>query len=197
MARAIFRASTRGADKVAAQFTRAQRALQDELIKELRHIGYLAHIEVQDTIEDYGLVDTEQLLDAVRAVPYYRARRPQVTIQVDKLRGHGGDDRDYLNVTRFGHRKAVITPRHESVNPARAPALKVHVEGHRNPAVFEYRSSVRGVGHGGDYQPTDWTIDPDMSRRLDDIVDDSAERLGRRIDARLLAGGAPTAGLRR
>jgi hypothetical protein len=185
-ARSVFRASTTGAGKVAANFDRARRDLQDELIKELRHIGLLAQLEVQETVEDYGLIDTEQLLEAIRAVPYFRARRPQVTIQVDRLRGHGGVDHDYLNVTRFGHRRSVITPRHQSVNPKHAPALKVHVAGHRSPAVFEYRSSVRGVGHGGDYQPTDWTIDPDMRRRLDDIVDDSATRLGRRIDAKLL-----------
>lgn len=167
----VLRVNVRGAGKAAKDFNRMKRRIQDAINAELRLIG----IASEDVFRDVAPEDTGQLGEAIRAVPLFRALRPSVRVLVEPLEGHGGNAHDYLTVTRRGHKKRRIYPR-------TARALKVHVEGHRNPHAFIFRASVAGVGHEGEgAQPIiDWVsrAQPQITRTLDK----AERRLGRRIE---------------
>lgn len=196
----VFRVSFEGAGEAARAFSRAQRRVQDAVIAEVRALGR----ESREAFKAAAPEDTGDLIDAIIDVPFFgRAAEPRVTIRVKTLRGHEGAKRDafnYLNVTRFGHRQAVIRPR-------RARALKIHIEGHRNPHAAIVRMSAAGVGHppqealhaaarrggGGQrqvrklraaFKVRDWVeeIAPEINR----LAAESERRLGRRVSAGLL-----------
>ncbi len=171
----VYRVNVRGAGMRASQFDRAARALQDELVAELRAFVR----EAEAIFRDEAPEDTEQLSGAIRAVPFFgRAIRPRVSIRVGRLEGHGGDGRDYRDVTRFGHRKARIVP-------TRAQALKVHLEGHRNQQIFVFRASVSGVPAQKNSRWTgDW-VRP-AATRAEHLSAAAERRLGRRVGSRVL-----------
>ncbi len=169
----VFRVGFRGAGRVAAQFDAAARQVQDAIVAELRQFGR----EGEAIFAAAAPEDTGDLADRIVAVPFFgRAARPRVSIRVrPDLQGHQGDEidgYDYLDVTRFGHRRHEIVPR-------RARALKVHYAGHRNAAIFEFRASVPGV------RPrVDWVaVGADRCARASAIAE---RRLGRRIQSRVL-----------
>ncbi len=183
----MFRISIRGAGGAARDMRGLQRRVQTELVREVRELGAQAVV----TFQGYAPEDTGDTIDAIFAVPYFgRASRPRASIRMRPLAGHGGVPHDYRDVPRFGHRRRRITPK-------RGRALKVHIEGHRNAAIFVYRSAVRGVGwpsldtSGVDvqasraaYRPRDW-----VDLAAEQVERDSApaaSRLGRRIAARTL-----------
>lgn len=171
----VFTINIRGAGREARYFDRVARGLQDDLIAELRLLGEEATIAFREAAPE----DTEELRDNIDAVPFLRALRPRVRIIVNPLQGHEGeqtDHYDYALVTRRGHRKRKIVPK-------RGRALKVHIEGHRNPHAVIWRSSVRGYGHA-ERPVIDWAAEasPEIERQ----ADDSEARLGRRIDRRLV-----------
>ncbi len=171
----VYRVSVRGAGRRASEFDRLARAIQDELVRELRAFGRAAELIFREEAPE----DTGQLQEAIRAVPFFgRAMRPRVSIGVDPIRGHGGDQRSYLDVTRYGHRKRTITPR-------RGRALKVHLEGHRNAQIFVFRASVSGVPAVENSRwAGNWTIP--AAERAERLAAASERRLSRRIDSRVL-----------
>jgi hypothetical protein len=167
----VIRLNVRGAGRAAKDLDRAARGIQDDINAELRELGMWAEAIYMDEAPH----DTGQIRGNVRAVPYFRTVRPRLRVVVEPLDGHGGDGRDYLGVTRRGHRKARIYPR-------AAKALKVHLMGHRNPHMYVFRASVEGVGHGGS-KVMDW-----VSRagpRIDRAERHAEQRLGRRIQRRM------------
>jgi hypothetical protein len=196
----VYRVRVRGAGKLARDFSRAQRHLQDEIVRAVRELG----ADARDAAERYAPEDTRDLIEALVSVPYFgRAGEPRATVRVGRLRGHRGakrDNHDYLNVTRFGHRKSVIYPKHKR-------ALKVHIEGHRNPHAAIVRASVTGVGHppqadlqraarrggGGKrqirrlqsaYRRRDWV--QDAAIEIDRLAAEAERKLGRRVTRGLL-----------
>lgn len=169
----VFRISVRGAGRAARSFTRMQRQTQDEIVAELRQFGEEARVLFVGAAPR----DTEQLRERITAVPFFgRAARPRVSIRVrPDLEGHQGDKIDgfdYLDVTRRGHRSRTIEPR-------QARALKVHVEGHRNAEIFEFRASVPGAR-----VTVDWVVP--AAERAERLADAAQRRLGRRIERRVL-----------
>lgn len=171
----VYRVSVRGAGRVAANFTRAQRQLQDELIAELRQFGREAQVVfIEEAPEDTG-----DLQERITVVPFFgRAIRPRVSVRVrPDLEGHE-TRHDYLPVTRFGHRRRTIRPK-------TARALAVHTEGHRNQQIFVVRHSVSGVPAAKDSRwKGDWVIP--AAQRAERLAAASERRLGRRIDTRVL-----------
>jgi hypothetical protein len=173
----LFRISVRGAGAAARQFDDLARAVQTELTNEIRGLGvFAAEVYVSAAPEDTG-----DLREAIRAVPYFRAARPRVTIRLGTYRGHRGDDAgdttlstaDALRITREGHRTATIEPR-------RARALKVYPLGERNLGVYEFRRSVRGA-----HPVRDWTEAP--ARRVEEAAARSSRNLARRFETTRLA----------
>lgn len=165
MADAVFRVSVRGAGRVAREFNRAQRALQNAINDSVRSMGERA----ADVLYEDAPKDTEAMADSIRVTTFFRAARPhaQVTIEPD-ARGAGVD---YLTITRRGHRQRIITSRSE------LGLLSVHFEGRDGPA--QAMRSVRG------YRPvTDWVNVAEPT--IDIEAEDEFERLGRRIDTRVL-----------
>lgn len=162
----LYRIELEGAGPVAAKFTRAQRKLQDAIIAELRPLGreleaiFLAHSPSDRGFEG-GI---RSRLHA--AVNFVTAGQPTVTVRATARDPESGYA--YLNVTRFGHRKLVIFPKH-------AKALAVRYLGHRNPHIIAWRPYVEG------YHPeSDWV--EDASRESEHAVDQAELRLGRRIE---------------
>lgn len=163
----IFRVSVRGAGRTAASLGRSGRELQDIIVRELRELGD----DVEFTFQQFVPEDTSELLEKVKAVPSFRVSRPRVRVAVEPLQGHEGEQRtsfDYLEVTRFGHRKRLILPK-------RARALKVHYAGHRNPAVYEFASFVPGA-----LPDIDWVRE--AQPLIDRDLDRAEIRIGRRIE---------------
>lgn len=177
--RDVYRVSVRGVGRVAAEFDRKQRALQDVLIAEVRQLGRRS----TELLQEVAPRDTDDLHDAIEAIPYFRASSPRVSVRVAPLLGHQGDELDpydYLDVTRRGHRS-------RRLRPVAARALKVHIAGHRNPAVFVFRSSVKGLQRGSQRdrpQTGDWVESAEPLLRREQ--EQSATRLGRQIRARVL-----------
>jgi hypothetical protein len=179
-----------GAGPVAAKFSRAERAIQDELIAVLRELQTVA----DRTFDSLAPEDTGQTKTATQTVLSFRAAEPRLSVRRLDLIGHGNDPRDYFDVPRFGHREGRIFPR--------GKALKVHLWGHRNPHLYEFRAWVTGVGHPhpdlirhaartrqdmrafrASFRPHDWV--EEAAQRIERDIDAAAARLGRRIEARL------------
>jgi hypothetical protein len=162
----IFRIEVEGAGPVAAKFSRAQRRLQDSIIQEFRPLGrrlqaiYLAHAPSDRGFEG-GI---RSRLHA--AVNFVTAGKPTITVRTTARDSESGYA--YLNVTRFGHRKLVIFPKH-------AKALAVRYAGHRNPHIIAWRPYVEG------YHPdSDWVEDASLEAEGD--VAAAELRLGRRVE---------------
>lgn len=169
----VYRVNVRGAGRVARDFDRMARAIQDEIVAEIREFG----AEAVEAFQQSAPKDTGDLVDAIDAVAFLRAIRPRLAIRIAPLRGHQGevsDGFDYLRVVRFGHRKRLIRVRH-------ARMLKVHYAGHRNPQIYDFRHVVPGAGPAGGR---------DFVARAEPAVvklaDGAERRLGRRIERRAL-----------
>jgi hypothetical protein len=163
----LFRIRIDGAGANARAFTQAQRRLQNAIIRNFRELGAVVEQEFAAAAPE----DTGRLRGRVHAFVYFgRPSQPQITVRTfarDPDSGYA-----YVNVTRFGHRKAVIVAR-------RAPKLAVHYAGHRNPHIVAFVDAVRG------YRPThDWA--EDAAAAASRSVDHSATRLGRAIEAKVL-----------
>lgn len=167
-----FRVTVTGQDKAARDLTRAERRLQDELVRTVRELAAFAHTAVLE--EARWLSDTGDMERSLHVRQSFAVAAPRFTVEMGAA-GHGGDPRPYIDVLRFGHRADVI-------HPTRGRALKVHYAGHRSPHLFVFRDFVGGVGHGGrdSYDPHDF-IDGAI-RRVDAEVHEAARRLGRRIE---------------
>jgi hypothetical protein len=162
----VFRIEVEGAGPVAAKFSRAARRLQDTIIQEFRPLGRrLEAVYVAHAPSDRGMEGgIRARLHA--AVNFVTAGKPTITVRATARDPESGYA--YLRVTRFGHRKLVIFPKH-------ARALAVHYAGHRNPHLVEFRPYVEG------YHPDrDWVKDAEREAERD--VAAAELRLGRRIE---------------
>lgn len=170
----VFRINVRGAGAVARDFDRAARAVQDQLIAQLRDYGR----QGQAILRAHAPEDTGQLRDKIVAVPFFRAVRPRVSLRVEPLESHGDDgSTDYLDVTRRGHRS-------RRLHPTQARALAVHIAGHRAPPI--YRAYVHGVpSDEGSKWRGDWVAE--ARPELEQLADRQERELGRRIERRLFA----------
>lgn len=169
----LYRISIRGAGRRASQFSRAARAIQDDVNREIRLLGR----ETTAIFAEGAPRDTTDLARSIRAVPFFgRAARPRVSIRIENLHSHGaGKDIDYSSITRFGHKQKRIVPR-------QARALKVHPEGHRNQAIYYFRASVAGVGVKRPV--SDWVVP--ATQRARRAIDRSERRLARKVETRIL-----------
>ena len=165
----IFRITVHGAGARAVEFTRQQRAVQDGIIREFRTLRG----RLQNAYEDAAPVDTGRLHGSIHAAFWTRARQPTITVRATARDPYGFD---YLRVTRFGHRKLVILPKHTR-RDGRRPMLKVHYAGHRNPHIFVYRPSVRGSRPSFDWvEQANWLVE--------NALDVAQERLARTVTRR-------------
>jgi hypothetical protein len=169
----VFRIAVEGAGPSAQRFDRAQRRVQDSIIREYRRIAP----DIEAEFRAAAPVDRGQIRDRLRAVMSFNpASEPRITV---RTAARDPESRyAYIRVTRFGHRKAIIRARHvtESGKPG---MLKVYVEGHRNPHIFIFRHAVAGA------RPShDWVATGAAAARP--IVNAAARRLGRTITRSLL-----------
>jgi hypothetical protein len=156
----ILRASVRGARRKGYDLRRAGRRVQSSLLDEFA--GRLAP-ESTRTVRAYAPHRSGRLERGLQG--RVRSYGGRISIEITSTaRSDAGYD--YLPVTRFGHRKAIITPVH-------ARALKI-----QTPEGVIFRKSVRG------YRPDhDWV--ESAFRDLEDELDRAAERIGRTIDRSL------------
>lgn len=162
----LYRIEVEGAGPVAAKFSRAARRLQDTIIAEFRPLGRsLEWTFIRRAPSDRGFEGgIRSRLHA--AVNFVTASKPSITVRATARDPESGYA--YLGVTRQGHRKLVIFPKH-------ARALAVRYLGHRNPHVIAWRPYVEG------YHPTrDWV--EDAARDAEREVEAVQLRLGRRIE---------------
>lgn len=156
----LVRVSVRGAGRVARELRGARRALQNDLIAEIRELGRVA----EQAYEDHVLEDTGHAKSTIRAIPFFRASRPRVRVTIDAER----DGFNYLRAMRFGQRVARIYP-------TRARSLAVHLHGRDEPPT--HMGSVQA------FRPTtDWV--EDANREIDVEVERSTRALGRRVETR-------------
>lgn len=162
MARAVFRATVR-ARNAAQQFARApgriERHMRDELEDEFRD-------EAEDVLRERAPVLTSRLHDGISARPYSGGRIGfEVTAEaVDPRTGF-----DYVGVTRIGHRRRWIYPKHAS----RIAFFSLYIDRWVNAA------RVRG------HQPaSDWV--EDSMPALRSLAAEHSRSLARRIETRLL-----------
>jgi hypothetical protein len=158
----LYRATVEGAGIRAAEFSRGQRRIQNTIIQEFRRMGR----QVEQTYRDHAPRDRGIVRERTQAFVYFgRASEPQVTV-----RTFARDPESryaYVRVTRWGHRKLAIFPRHSK-------ALKVHIAGHRNPHIFIFRPNVDSAS-----PPTDWAAD--AGEAVEPIIDSVQTRLGREV----------------
>lgn len=163
--KAVVRASVRGARRKGYSLARAGRRIQTEILDEFA--GNLAPRATEIT-RGFAPHRTGRLERGIQA----RVRSYGGRVSVEVLSTARSDEGfDYLPVTRFGHREAIIYPTHKK-------ALAFLVPGPSGGRVI-VRKSVKG------YHPAvDWV---ELAyRAMQQEMDRAAERLGRRIDRRLL-----------
>lgn len=186
----LIRIQVRGTGRrgTADDFSRAQRALQDEIIRVMRQLEIEARAALVGAMPE---PDTGDLADSLSSRFFFRADRVRFTVE-GGAPGHGGDDRGYIGVTREGHRE-------QRIYPTTRRALKVHVAGHRNPHAAVFRAWVTGVGHphqdtvravaraGGSvrelrraHRVRDWVADADVE--IERLAERATSRLGRRLE---------------
>jgi len=163
--KAVFRVSVRGAGRRAREFDRAARRTQDAINAELRELGR----ELERAYAAAAPVDSSRTRESVRAVLFFRAARPRVSIHAGAVDPDSGYP--YLDVTRRGHRVARIYAKPGSV-------LKVHSKP-RTAGVYKLAQSVRGARPAEDWVAV-------ASTRARPLFDRAERRLGRRLDTRLL-----------
>jgi hypothetical protein len=164
VAKAIYRASVRGARRAGFDLDRAGRRLQTIILDEFA--GHVAPALTR-TARDFAPHDTGRLERSIKAKVGSRGGRITVTLEAGPVSDEGYP---YLDVTRYGHKTDPIYPVH-------AKALRLPAPG-RGPG-FIFRAWVRG------YHPaSDWVADAAGSWEAD--MSAAEQRLGRAIDARLL-----------
>lgn len=163
--KAVIRASVRGARRKGHGLSRAGRAVQTEILDEFA--GNLAPTATKAT-RGFAPHRSGRLERSIKA----RVRSYGGRIILEVLAGPRSDDGfDYLDVTRFGHKQAIIFPKRAKAIafiPSGAPSGKAIV-----------RAWVRG------YKPDhDWV--ELVYEEMQHAMDDAARHLARRIDRRLL-----------
>jgi hypothetical protein len=161
----VMRASVRGARRKGYGLRAAGRRIQTDLLDEFA--GNLAP-EATKITRGFAPHASGRLERGLKA----RVRSYGGRISVEVISTARADDGfDYLRVTRFGHKEAIIYPvRKKAIAfiPGGAPSGKRIV-----------RAWVRG------YHPThDWV--EGAYRAMTQVLDEAAKRLGRKIDRRLL-----------
>lgn len=160
----LLRAQVRGAGPVAAEFDQDARQVQDAIIREFRTIARHA----EDVYRSFAPEDSGRLRESVDARVFLgNASTPQITVYARAL--DPTNNFDYLDVTRWGHRRTFIEPQ-------RARMLKVHYAGRDRAGDGPYvlRPNVSGV-----VQPVDWVEEAEQVVEAD--FDAAASRLGRTI----------------
>lgn len=153
-----------GAGQRARDFSRAERALQDQLIAELRQLS----VTSAELLRGVAPEKTGHLKMGIRARISFQAAHPMVNV-VSESRAAGGYN--YTSVTRFGHRQAQITPR------AGSRFHGFYSEGYETEI---YPKRVRG------YRPArDWVeaVMPQIKSELDRAT----RSLGRRFELEMRA----------
>jgi hypothetical protein len=168
--KAVIRASARGARRKGYGLRRAGRAVQTEILDEFA--GHLAP-EATKVTRGFAPRRSGRLERNIRA--RVRSYGGRIILEVVST-ARSDEGFDYLPVTRFGHKQAIIYPRH-----AKALAFRVGGPGAPSGGKVIVRAWVRG------YKPDhDWVeLAHDAMREL---MDEAARNLGRRIDRRLLTG---------
>lgn len=165
--KAVIRASVRGARRKGYSLSRAGRAIQTEILDEFA--GHLAP-EATKVTRGFAPHRSGRLERGIRA----RVRSYGGRVILEILSTARSDEGfDYLDVTRFGHKQAIIFPRHAKAIafiPSGAPSGKAIV-----------RAWVRG------YRPDhDWV---ELAyEEMQHLMDEAARSLARRVDRRLLTG---------
>lgn len=176
---ALIRLRVEGAGELARDLDRASRKLQDTLIRRMRALGLRGQAILREEVIRSGFVDSGDLLESIDARFSTRTAAPRLTFTAETRPGHPGaeDGYPYVAVTRFGHRKATISPKPGS-------ALRIHAPGREtsSPRV----APVRGFGHGTAKRPHDWVRDAEQ--RIDREGDEVLRRIGRDVDSVLLPG---------
>jgi hypothetical protein len=184
--RLLLRFTTRGAgQRDVGSFSRNQRVLHDTYNAGMNRLGQRAvrAIKLSGAVPE----DTGQLLNSIHPLFFTRASRVQVTIRAeatDKGRTQKrGRVYDYVDVTRRGHKKAVIKPQvkrfQEYKRRGRTPWLGVRFEGHRNEGVKTRMPQVAGVKVGQDWVEL---VQDDIDRE----VERAQEEMGRHVASRIL-----------
>jgi hypothetical protein len=164
VASALFRASVRGAGKLSRAASRGAGRVDRFLRDEMDPGGTYAE-DATDILWDAAPKDTQRLADSIHAGPADFATRIGATFFAEAIDPDTGYD--YTGVTRFGHRVATIEPtrrRAIAYESGRGPVVAAHVPG---------------------YDPgLDWV---DLARAdLDHAAGEASERVGRKVDTRLL-----------
>lgn len=160
----LIRGRVRGAGPVAAEFDQDQRQIQDEIIREFRTLARVA----EDVYRSFAPEDSGRLRDTIDARVFLgNASMPRITVFARAL--DPTNNFDYLDVTRFGHRRTFLEPR-------RARMLKVHYAGRDRAGEGPYvlRPNVSGA-----VVASDWV--EDAERVVEADFDAAASRLGRTI----------------
>jgi hypothetical protein len=161
---AVFRASVRGYRRTAGRLSAAGAAIQPIILAEFR--GTLS-TEVLEIGREFAPEDSGALKKELTAPVSSRGGTVRINLRSPVKDPESGYA--YTGVTRFGHRKKILTP-------TRSERFQFYskVAGRQISP-----KSVRG------YKPeTDWVDDayPEMVT----VLDDSAEEIGRNIEDRIL-----------
>lgn len=166
--KAIVRASVRGARRKGYGLRRAGRAIQTEILDEFA--GNLAP-EATKITRGFAPHRSGRLERGIKA----RVRSYGGRIILEVLSTARSDEGfDYLPVTRFGHKQAIIYPKTK-----KALAFRIGGPGAPSGGKVIVRAWVRG------YKPDhDWV---ELAyEEMQHLMDEAAQHLARRVDRRLL-----------
>lgn len=166
----LFRASVQGAGRSAADFTKAERALQDELLTGLRRVA----VRGLQLLRLAAPRDSGDMGDNLKVIEFPSASNPRVTFAAPTAPGHAGaeDGYPYVAVSRFGHRKSIIEAK---------PGSRLTLHGPGRDSISSRRVSVRGVRVA-----RDWVERP--AGLTDREVLRMEQRMVRAVDVRLGGG---------
>jgi hypothetical protein len=171
MASAVFKIEVvRGGRDVAGRFARGSYRLEQAILAEFRELRG----KIEDTFKQYAPSDRGEaggIKQHLKAALEFQRGQPGIAVRVSARDPESGFD--YLEVTRYGHRKMVIFP------TSGRKSLAVHYAGHRNPHIVEFRPYVPGAT-----PDSDWV--EDAQPQADRQVADAALRLGTRIETRVV-----------
>lgn len=144
--------------QLASAFSKRQREVQNRINRTMRTLEKVLPM----TFKSLAPRDTEELVDSIEGVAFFRANAVRVSVRARAVR----DGFDYLPVTRYGHRVAEIRNKTKR-------AMTVYPKGRHGRRVL--RTKVRG------YRPaSDWV---DVATRASDpFIDHEVQRLGRDIE---------------
>lgn len=161
---AVFRASVKGYKRTAGKLSAAGRAVQPVILAEFR--GTLS-AEVLEIAQGYAPEDSGALIKELTAPVSSRGGSVRINLRSPVKDPDSGYA--YTGVTRFGHRKKILTP----VKAERFQFYSKVAGREISP------KSVRG------YSPaTDWV--EDAKPEMVEAVDESGDEIGRAIATRLL-----------